>query len=179
MRTWLHSVLGRSDPLRQTANRLCDHTVTAARRPNFYVEGLVEDDFQGRFDLLSLHGVLVMRRLRAAGPSGLALAERFAECLFDRVDYALREEGVGDATIARKVRGLGETHYGLARALDPAIEAGASAVEAALLRNGLGGAAPRRLARYVCLAAEALNQEPDADLFAGALTWPPLQGAKA
>ncbi len=162
------------DPGALAGRRLCDAVIAQARQPAFYRNGLAADTFEGRFELTALHGALLMRRLRTAGPDGSQLAERLVEALFDRFDYALREEGVGDASIARRARKLGEEFYGLARALDGVL--GGAAVSVAglsdvLARNGLGGRDPAALARHVLDESAALEQCSDAELLCGDVTW--------
>ncbi|MEL6663207.1 MAG: ubiquinol-cytochrome C chaperone family protein, partial [Pseudomonadota bacterium] len=82
-----------------------------------------------------------------------------------------REEGVGDASIARKVRKLGERYFGLARAMDGALE-GEEALEAVLSRNGLGQESVDGLADYARQADAALAQTSEAELLAGEIAWP-------
>lgn len=151
--------------------QLADAVIRAGRRPGFYLAGLAEDTFEGRFGLVALHGALVMRRLKVHGADGLVLSERLGEALFDRFDYAYREEGVGDSAIARKVRKLGERYFGLARALDSALEGSEPVIES-LTRNGLGGRSPERLAAWVVEADRALSALALADLQAARITWP-------
>lgn len=171
--SWLARLFSGDRPVRTAANALADATMAAARRPGFYLAGLATDDFDGRFSLVALHASLVLRRLRTVQPGGRALAERYGEILFDRFDYAYREEGVGDTTIARKVRKLGERLYGLAGALDSALEADdQGALEAVLARNSLGGQAPARLAEYTRAAESALADAGDGDILAGRMRWP-------
>jgi len=95
-----------------------DHVLSQSRNVEPYKSGWVEDSFDGRFGLLSVVAIFALRRLREAKPDGRDIADRFYKLVFSGLDYALREEGVGDATIARKVRGYGEEFFGLARAID-------------------------------------------------------------
>lgn len=160
--------------VRTAAVSLADAVVTRARSASFYRTGLAEDTFDGRFDLMALHGALVLHRLRAMETGGAPLAEALGEALMDRVDYALREEGVGDTTIARKVRKRGEALYGLATALADTLDSrgGLEDVEGVLTRNGLGGRAPATLASYTLAAADALHRCPDKTLAGGHVDWP-------
>lgn len=153
------------------APRLADAVIHAARRPGFYLTGLAEDTFDGRFGMVALHGALVMRRLKSFGNEGLAVSERLGEALFDRFDYAYREEGVGDSAIARKVRQLGERYFGLARALDGALDGG-EPVAASLQRNGLGGLSPERLADWVAEADRRIAGIAFDDVRAARIPWP-------
>lgn len=159
--------------LRSKAEALADSVMAVARRPGFYTAGLADDTLEGRFAMVALHGALVIRPLRKMGPEGFQLAEKMGERLFDRFDYALREEGVGDHSIARRMRKLGEEFYGLAGAIDEALESGeGAAVESALVRNGLGGASPGRLATYVRDADARLAGMLPQSLMSGDIDWP-------
>lgn len=110
-----------------------------ARDPELYQLGLAQDTLDGRFEMVTLVTALVLRRLRDLGEPGRKLADSVYREVFSGLDHALREEGVGDASIARKVRGLGERFFGLARAVDGAL-GGADEITAltkVLARNGI------------------------------------------
>ncbi|MDJ0920019.1 MAG: ubiquinol-cytochrome C chaperone family protein [Henriciella sp.] len=109
-----------------------------ARTPQVYVSGWVRDDFDGRFQMVTLVSTLVLRRVRAVD-QGARLADLIYREVFSGLDHAFREEGVGDATIARKMRGLGEEFFGLAKALDADFSADdvPAAVTATLTRNAV------------------------------------------
>ena len=93
---------------------------TLARKPDLYQRGYVPDTVDGRFHMLALISALVLRRLRDAGADGRALADKVYREVFSGIDHAMREEGVGDSSIARKMRKRGESFFGLARAVDSA-----------------------------------------------------------
>ena len=178
MTSLIQRLLGAKDPTRARAERLAETVMAAARRPGFYTAGLAEDTVEGRFAMVALHGALVIRHLRRLDDEAFHLAEKMGERLFDRFDYALREEGVGDHSIARRMRKLGEEFYGLARALDAALDDELDgALEAVLSRNGLGGAAPGQLAGYVRDADTGLAAAGGPVLMEGEIDWPPPPGA--
>jgi len=93
-----------------------------SRSPQLYEQEIVADTLEGRFGMLTLAAVLVLRRLRAEGKAGRKLADRIYRDVFSGIEHALREEGVGDHSIARKMRARGEAFFGIARALDKALE---------------------------------------------------------
>ncbi|MEL6664433.1 MAG: ubiquinol-cytochrome C chaperone family protein, partial [Pseudomonadota bacterium] len=111
---FLKRLFSKPDPKAEAAKRLADAVFAGARQPGLFLKGYARDDFDGRFQMAALHGGLVMRRLKVLGGEALVVSEKLGEALFDRFDYAYREEGVGDASIARKVRKLGERYFGLA-----------------------------------------------------------------
>lgn len=146
-----------------------------ARLPAFYEAG-VPDSFEGRFDLLLLHLVLLLRRLREDSLTR-ALAQDVFDLFFREMDRALREMGVGDLSVPRRVHAMAEAFYGRARAYDAALaRQGDEALEAALARNVFAGAgdgeAPARLAGYVRAAAETLAALPREEFLAGRLRFP-------
>ena len=103
------------------------------------------------FESVTLHSALIMRRLRSFGQDGKLLADEFYKLVFEGFDHALRERGAGDSSIARKVRGLGERFFGLARAIDTAFgtENPAAELRAVLERNAVGGGSTDLLALYL------------------------------
>lgn len=162
----------RPAPIKAAVNRLHDALVDQIRRPVFYLGFAVPDTFEGRFDLLVLHAGLVLRRLRDCGPEGQALAQGLVDLMFARFDIAMRELGVSDIGVPKRMKRLAEAFKGRTAAYDDALaRSDFAALSAAVRRNVLGGAgdgAP--LARYAMAAAEALA-EADA---AACIDRPPL-----
>ena len=111
--------------------------VAAARLPALYTGMGVPDTVMGRFDSLVLHLALVLRRLRALPAPADQLAQELIDRFFKDLDSALREIGIGDVSVPKKVRALGEAFYGRARTYDEALsfDADADALERALARN--------------------------------------------
>jgi cytochrome b pre-mRNA-processing protein 3 len=161
-------------PPRGTIETIYGMIVTQAREPLFYRDLGVSDTVNGRFDLLILHLWMVLRRMRpAAGGEGLAQA------LFDRfcadMDANLREMGVGDLTVPKRMQAFGEAFYGRAAAYDRALAEGAEPLAQALGKNILNGTQidnARRLAAYVGAATAALAAQEDAALLAASWRFP-------
>lgn len=145
------------------ALRLYARAVAQARAPEFYRAG-VPDTFDGRFDLLMLHVFLLVRRFRREGERGRAIAQALFDAAFDDMDRTLREMGVGDLGVPRRIKAMARAFYGRAAAYDEALDAdGDEGLRAALGRNLLGGgAAPESLCAYVRNADSALASAPDA-----------------
>lgn len=148
----------------------------AARRSEFFEAGMAPDTREGRFGIVTLHAALIMRRLRDCGAEGRALSDCLYKQLFSSFDYALREEGVGDSSIARKIRGMGEEFFGLARALDQALGSNAddAAIADILSRNGLGGDNPARLSSFALRQAAEFSDQPEEALLRGDFGWADL-----
>src|SRR3954467_6755518 len=113
--------------------------VAQAREPLFYRAMGVPDTVNGRFDMVLLHLWMVLRRFRP-GDGGAELSQ----ALFDRfcadMDANLREMGVGDLTVPKRMQKFGEAFYGRAAAYDAALSAEQpqEALAAAIARNILG-----------------------------------------
>lgn len=115
--------------------------VAAAREPLFYAELGVPDTVDGRFDLIGLHAFLLIRRLTALPSPGPELAQAVFDAMFNDMDVNLRESGVGDLSVGRKVRAMWEAFHGRCATYQSALDAGdAEALAAALTRNVWRGA---------------------------------------
>ena len=155
--------------------------VAAARAPLLYTALAVPDTLDGRFDLIGLHAFLLMRRLSAA-PPGPALAQAVFDAMFRDMDHSLRELGVGDLSVSKKVRQMWEAFHGRAAAYETAFQAAADAapLAAALARNvWRGAAAPHAadLARLARAQAAHLAARPLADFTAGTAAFLPAEAA--
>lgn len=149
--------------------------VAQARIPAFYARLGVADTVDGRFEMVVAHLAIVLRALRTTGAEGKVLAQAVFDRFCTEMDRSLREMGVGDLSVPKKMRSMAEAYYGRAAAYDSALDSGdrealAGAVRRNLLRGGEGGAA--EIATYLSEAARCLRSAPSADLQAGRLVWP-------
>jgi cytochrome b pre-mRNA-processing protein 3 len=124
--------------------RLYGQIVTLARAPALYGAMAVPDTLDGRFDSLVLHVHLVLRRLGRLGAEGARMSQLLFDLMFADMDETLRELGVGDMSVGRKVRQMAEAFYGRAAAYEEALDGtgGEDRLEGALLRNLYRGTAP-------------------------------------
>jgi cytochrome b pre-mRNA-processing protein 3 len=126
----------RARPEKTAARALYASIVNQARAEVFYREICVADTVDGRFELIVLHAVLVMRRLREAGSRGTLTAQALFDLMFEDMDMSLREMGVGDMTVPKKIKQMGEAFYGRAKAYEEALSGGnRGRLAAALARN--------------------------------------------
>jgi cytochrome b pre-mRNA-processing protein 3 len=111
--------------------------VAASRRPALYASAGVPDTVMGRFESLALHMSLALRRLKDLPPPADQLSQELVDRFFADIDTALREIGIGDVSVPKKVKALGAAFYGRLGAYDAALSDGAAAddLEAALARN--------------------------------------------
>jgi cytochrome b pre-mRNA-processing protein 3 len=123
----------RKQPRDSVAAALYSAIVARAREPVFYRESGVADTMDGRFDLLTLHVFLVFEALRGRGDAADALGSELANIVFTGFDEALRELGVSDFGMGRRMRNMADAFYGRVQSYAEA----KSAVElaAAIQRN--------------------------------------------
>jgi cytochrome b pre-mRNA-processing protein 3 len=159
------------------AGRQLYAAVTAkARDPALYLDGGVPDTNEGRFELYTLHLALVLRRLRGQGREAQDVSQALFDTYVRSLDDSLREMGVGDLSVGKKMRKLGEAFYGRVKHYDDALAGGdREALRALIGRTVYRGAeapAAGRLTAYVERADEALAGAPLADVLAARLPWP-------
>jgi cytochrome b pre-mRNA-processing protein 3 len=82
--------------------------VAQARCPEFYEFCAVPDTVDGRFDMIALHVFLIMRRLKGQGPAATACSRSVVETMVTDMDRSLREMGVGDLGVPKRVAAYGE-----------------------------------------------------------------------
>ncbi len=163
--------------------------VQAARDPWFYTELGVPDTLDGRFDLVGVHVFLLIDRLRAEPEPGPAVAQAVFDAMFADMDFNLREMGVGDMSVGKRVKEMWEAFHGRARAYESALQAAgdppadAAALQDALARNVWRGQAPAgsvdALARHVREVRAALAQLPLPAFLDGTAPFPPIHAAAA
>ena len=164
--------------------------VAAARQPWFYRELGVPDTLDGRFDLVGLHAFLVIRRLSALAPPGPDLSQAVFDAMFSDMDINLREMGVSDLAVGKRVTAMWEAFHGRAAAYEaalagaPPVGDGDTALAEALARNVWRGQVtlpdgPRRLASLVRRHVENLGRIAPAALQAGKLAFPAPEEASA
>jgi cytochrome b pre-mRNA-processing protein 3 len=158
-----------------TIETLYGAIVAQARNPLFYRDHGVPDTVQGRFEMVVLHAFLVLHRLKEESEERRQLGQELFDMLFLDFDRGLRELGVSDTKVPKKIRQMGEAFYGRVQAYDAALAGGeGESLEAALARNVL--AAPsgdtRVLASYVRQAAAALAARPYESFLTGDIEFP-------
>src|ERR1700759_878199 len=138
--------------------------VAQSRQPKFYADWGVPDTVTGRFDMISLHLVLLFRRLKSESVAARAFSQAVFDLFFKDMDRSLREMGAGDLAVPKKIQKMGNLFYGLLTALDDALSTDdAAAVEAVLVRNIYGGtpnAGSGPLAAYLMAQSGRLASEP-------------------
>jgi cytochrome b pre-mRNA-processing protein 3 len=162
---------------RQIVDALYEKIVAAARREVFFSEWGVPDIALGRFEIISLHMFLFQHRLRNETGVAREIAQEIIDDFFAEIDHSLRELGIGDAGVPKRMKKLARMFYGRTVSYGAAIEAGdRKELEAALARtirpetDDWPFAAD--LATYVFTTYEALGGQRAEDICAGTIVFP-------
>lgn len=159
----------------RTIHALYGAIVAQARSVTFYADYRVPDTVEGRFDLIVLHLVLLLNRLGRR-----ADAARLGQELFDAfcrdLDANLREMGVGDLAVPKRMQAFAEAFYGRQAAYLAALDAADQRVfETALARNIFAAGNDTGAAQLACYAREAvtrLDAQDDGALIRGEVVFP-------
>lgn len=161
-----------------TIHALYGAIVAQARLPEFYEDFGVPDTVEGRFDMIVLHLAVLLRRLNQ-DPQGPDLGQALFDAFCLDLDHNLREMGVGDLAVPKKMKRFGEAFYGRLRTYDAALSGpDPGALAAALARNvfagAVGSASPaERLAGYARRLVAQLDALDPVRLSSGLLDFPP------
>jgi cytochrome b pre-mRNA-processing protein 3 len=161
-------VFHRKKPDEAFAAALYARTAGEARAPDLFEVCAIPDTLDGRFDSLALHAALVIDRLRRE-PDGEQLAQSFFDTMFRHLDLTLREIGVQDLGVGRRIKIMAEGLHGRALAYRAAL-AGEAVLAEVLRRNAYGGRPPAdtqavvRLEAHVRQYAARLATTPRHDL---------------
>lgn len=149
--------------------------VAQSRRPVFYADWGVADTMTGRFDMISLHAALVFRRLRSSEKLTRDFSQNIFDCFFKDMDRSLREMGVGDLSVAKRIEKMGSLFYGLLTNLSSALESRErEEVIGFISRNFHDGAIhPQadKFADYILLCDDLLAAQSISDIMAGKVTF--------
>jgi cytochrome b pre-mRNA-processing protein 3 len=158
----------RRPPAEEFATALYIRTAERARAPELFESCGIPDTLDGRFDALALHAALMIDRLRRE-PDGEALAQAYFDAMFRHLDVTLREIGVQDLGVGRRIKIMAEGFHGRALAYREAL-LGNQPLGEVLRRNAYGGRPPSdaepviRLEAYVRAEAGRLAGTARSDL---------------
>ncbi|MCI4679156.1 ubiquinol-cytochrome c chaperone [Rhodoblastus acidophilus] len=167
--------LFRKDPLEDQVARLHRAVISQSRLAAFFLPPYdVADTFEGRFEIVTLNAGLLLGRLSLLPEPGPALAQSLANAIFSGFDDALREVGVSDVGVPKKMKKLARAFMGRGNAYAQASAEGEEALAAALARNvldGNGDGAP--LAAYFLRVRATLDETPLEVFLRGEAPFPP------
>ena len=157
--------------------------VAKARQPWLYLKAGVPDTVTGRFDMITLHSFLLIDHIG----SNSKVETDFAQAVFDEIfldmDHSLREMGVGDLSVGKKIRKMSEVFYGACNGYRNAFENTGKELDIALAnafkRNVTGEeiAADQldRLVEYAQQEKARTETIPMEDILSGQFDWPTLK----
>ena len=109
----------RKDPVKSQADAIFAAVVKQSRTPAFYIGGQAPDTPEGRVEMLCVHMFLALQRLspdRATDHENAAILKSVAnevqKLFLDNMEDSLREMGVGDLVVGKKLRKMAEAFYG-------------------------------------------------------------------
>ena len=110
---------------------------SAARIPFFYSDLDVPDTVMGRFEMLSIVMILFFRRTAKSEASGQELAQEIVDAFFQDIDHSIRELGIGDQGVPKRMKRLAGMFYGRLETYAAALEAGDTEKLADALRRNI------------------------------------------
>jgi cytochrome b pre-mRNA-processing protein 3 len=160
-----------------------DAVVAQARQPEFFTRGGVPDTTEGRFELLLLHLFILLHAIRQAPQAGV-FGQKVFDTAFDYLDWNLREIGVGDMTVGKKIKRMAEIFYGRVTQYREALDTGEGPL-ADMIGTTLypasahpGAAVTRELAAYVAEAVAIISAQAARVLTEGQVTFPAVTQAE-
>lgn len=166
----------RKDAAFEAGEALYAAAVEQARTPALYACLGAPDTVEGRFEMVAIHVWLVMRRLKQGGPGVRKVSQAMFDAMFRNLDDSLRELGVGDLSVGKKIRKLAENFYGRIGAYETALASrDESELAAALGLNVFekeDAPAAKDFADYVRRAAAAIEDQPTARIAGGIVRFP-------
>jgi cytochrome b pre-mRNA-processing protein 3 len=164
---------------RDAADRVYAACVVASRRPVFYLSYGVPDTLEGRFEMIALALFPVLNRLMNDPGDDPGLARLVSESFVSDMDAALREMGVSDTTIPKRMKALYGSFAGRIAAYGEALRTSEEALVAAVARNVFSDAqnqeSARALATYVRKCVAAVGKVDLSMLRGGGVPFPPLE----
>jgi len=168
--------LFRPHPSQEVGRSLYAAVVEQSRLPALYERLGAPDTVEGRFEIYTLHVVLLLDRLNQPGDQAKAVSQALFDTYVKALDHALREMGVGDLSVGKKMRKLGEAFYGRVKSYHGAFAAlpEAGALRELLARTVYAGVdAPpvEALAGYVTALRDHLAGQPLEAVLVGSVEW--------
>ncbi len=159
-----------------TATELYGRVVAWSRVPWLYGDLGVPDTPEGRLELVMLHVTLLLERLAREETTGVQLGRALTETFVTDIDDCLREMGVGDIAVAKKVNKAAAALYDRSRDYRTAMAGTGNSRLAYVIGEHISAAGGQgradRLAAYARALAERLAAVEIADISAGGIEPP-------
>lgn len=132
----IFGLFGRKKTNRRIVDDLYATLTEAARHPRFYEDMGAPDTVMGRFELVAIHMVLFLRSSAKGSPALKDLTQDIVDAFFQDLDHSIREIGIGDVGVPKRMKKLARMFYGRLEAYGSALDADdRAALAAALARN--------------------------------------------
>ena len=132
----IFGLFGKNNVIRAAVDCQYGLLTTAARQPAFFRAASVPDTVMGRFEMLSTVMILYFRRTLNASVPAKAVAQGIIDAFFQDLDHSLRELGIGDQGVPKRMKKLASMFYGRVESYGKALDSGDRvALDAALKRN--------------------------------------------
>lgn len=158
-------------------NRQYAALTSAARVPFFYTDLDVPDTVMGRFEMLAIVMILFFRRTANSVASGQELAQEIVDNFFQDIDHSIRELGIGDQSVPKRMKKLAGMFYGRLETYAAALqEKDAEKLASALQRNiypeKQDAASMRGLAEWMIATEAALADVSEDEISRGGAVLP-------
>lgn len=145
---------------------------SAARTPAFYLDMNAPDTVMGRFEMVTIMLILYFRRTARSDRSGQEIAQNIIDAFFEDVDHSIRELGVGDPGVPKRMKKLASMYYGRLESYAGALDKNdRAALVAALARNLHPEVVPapdmQALADWIFSAEQALGSVAETEIETG------------
>jgi len=161
----------KSDP--QNVRDVYSSIVAQSRQKLFFEDWGIPDTINGRFDLMSLHMCLALRRLKSSESKPREFSQELFDLFFLDMDRSVREMGAGDMAVPKRIQKMGEMFYGMLDSLTKALDdEDEDALKQSLIRNVYDGAQTpslELLVQYVHEQTAKLNEQPQEVIRSGTL----------
>ena len=174
------SILKNHTAIKKSASCLYLNCVKQSREGRLYSSILVPDTLDGRFDLIIVHIMLILRRLRDEGKNAEKLSKYLMAEMFSDMDRNLREMGVGDLSVGRQVKKMAAAFYGRAELWEDALDLGEEQLASTLIDTVFRSVAvtnsqEKRLARYIIALDLHLGSLATNKIINNQFTFPPIE----
>ena len=119
------------------AHNLYSAILLQARLPVFYTQYGVPDTVDGRFDMIVLHAHILFNRMKDGTEEDQDISQAVFDLMFADMDQNLREMGVGDVGVSKRIKVMAEAFYGRATAYADGLRQEDDQILAAALKRNL------------------------------------------
>lgn len=177
----IFGLLRKKNANQRIVERQYAHLTAAARQPYLYAALDVPDTVMGRLEMLSAVLILYFRRTRSSATSGQEIAQQIVDAFFQDIDHSIRELGISDVGVPKRMKKLAARFYGRLESYAAALDGGSKDTLALALKRNIypqeTETAPdmHGLARYLFAAEAHLTATEERVIETGEAQLPPAQ----